>query len=186
MFSLAVQGIHSRDVQRLAPTIPENDAPLGRDLLKQSPRTHYVKCCTTASLSDLRRITLSRGKPGKPRASTHISGLRLEYFSTAPVYVGQWYEELETMAFAPGDRVTGLTFWQTQETPDGAAQIQRENAGRISGVRIERTGSEPTHLEVCLSEKSELLVYSFHENIYEEFVSQLRPSSLLRTANLGP
>jgi hypothetical protein len=127
---------------------------------------------------------LTWGKPGKPRGGTHISGLRLEYFSTAPIYVGQWYEELESLEFAPGDRVTGLTFWQTQETPYGAAQIQRENAGRVSGVRIERTGSEPRHLEICLSEKSELLVYSFHENNYEELVSRSLPSSLLKTANL--
>lgn len=88
MLSLAVQTIPSRNEQERTPTITEYDVPLPRDLVKKSTLGHYVKCYTTASLSDVRRIALSRGKPGKTRCSTHVSGLCLEYFSTEPVYIG--------------------------------------------------------------------------------------------------
>lgn len=142
-----------------------------RSCIDKSPRSFSVKCYTTAGLAGIKRVSVSRGAPGKTRTQTHISGLRLDFFSSAtPVYVGQWFDEVDSLQFDPGDRIVGLTFWQTQETKSNVATMQRENAGKIAGLGITKTGFKRRRLEVCLRNKEDLLEYSFYENTLEDLV----------------
>ena len=87
------------------------------------------------------------------------------------------------MNFGPGDRITGLTFWQIQETPANKAQAQRENAGRIAGLRISKTGIEVKHFEICLGDKKQLLEYSFEGNVFEDLVREVLAEIIIVLCN---
>lgn len=144
--------------------------------IRRAPRSLLVQCYSTVSLADIRKISVSCGAPGKTRNENHISGLRFEFFSsTNPIFVGQWYNEIDSLDLEPGDRITGLTFWQTQETPSDAAARRRENTGRVAGIRIIKSGSEPKQLEVCLLQKGDLLKFSFYESLFEDLVRAFFP-----------
>jgi hypothetical protein len=169
--SLTTDGGTRQGTELLQGQMTENTFRLGLSCTRISPRCDRM-CYTTVILNDVRSISISRGEPGKTRARRHISGLRVDFFSpAAPVYVGQWFEEIESFRFKPGDRIVSLTFWQTQETAPGhGTTMLRENAGKIAGIRIVKVGSEATQLEVCLGHKEHLLEFSWHENLYEELV----------------
>ncbi|KAJ4253328.1 hypothetical protein NW762_010483 [Fusarium torreyae] len=73
---------------------------------------------------------------------------------------------IDHLEFERGDKIINFTFWQQQES--NPRNTQRENAGRITGVRIDKTGTGRTGLEVCLGDKSDFLCYSFVENPFEQ------------------
>ncbi|KAJ3466142.1 hypothetical protein MRS44_006800 [Fusarium solani] len=124
-------------------------------------------CFTSAVLSKIRRIGLSAGIPGRSRGPGHISGLRFEFWgSDVPVYVGQWFHEVDMLCLEPGERVTSFTFLQAQESSPN--NTQRENSGRITGIKICKSGSGQKEVEICFGDRDDMLAYSFTENPYEE------------------
>jgi hypothetical protein len=152
----------------------EHSFPIDEIYSKKSPRSFATGCRTSVALANVRRISISSGHSGrKARRANHITGLCFEFFhSDIPVYVRQWFKEIAALNFDPGERITGFTFWQTQETPGDKAQMQRENAGRIAGLRVSKAGTNSKYLEICLQDKSQLLEYSFTENVFEDLVGQ--------------
>ncbi|KAM0429261.1 hypothetical protein ACHAPT_006475 [Fusarium lateritium] len=124
-------------------------------------------CFTSTTLSNIRRVGLSVGVPGRTRGPNHISGLRFKFWdSNVPVYVGQWFHEVDSLSLAPGERIAGFTFLQTQES-DPNSEL-RNNIGRITGVKICKTGLEHKEVEISFGRKDDMLEYSFVENLYEE------------------
>ncbi|KAK7431652.1 hypothetical protein QQZ08_001871 [Neonectria magnoliae] len=143
--------------------------PIDEARLKKAPRVlqNSSSCFTSVKLANVRRIGLSTGISGRTRGPDHVSGLCFEFWdSNVPLYLGQWFHEVSHLQVEPGERITGFTFWQTQES--NPANTQRENSGRITGIRIDKTGLDHQTVEFCLGNKNDMLVYSFTENPYEE------------------
>lgn len=169
---LATDGVAGQGAEVPQRQMKEDRLLLDLRCVRKRPLGCQNECYTTVLLNDIRSISISRGEPGKTRDERHISGLRVDFLSpAAPVYVGQWFEEIESLQFKPGDRIASLTFWQTQESAPGHyTGMISENAGRIAGIKIVKAGSEAKQLEVCLGDKEHLLEFSWQENIYEELV----------------
>lgn len=92
------------------------------------------------------------------------------------MYVGQWYTEVATLHLKPGERVSELSFSQTQDTTWNIAHFQRENSGKVVGVKVTTTTASqdrgtPRIFELYLQDKQGLLTFSFRENAYEDLVS---------------
>ena len=100
-------------------------------------------------------------------AEKRISGLRVDFFESAvPVYVGQWFREIAVLDFERGERITGLTFWLSQETESEFREIE----GVVGGLRIERHGSRRKRFELCLGDVNTMHALSWRENAYEKLV----------------
>ncbi|KAF5567422.1 hypothetical protein FPANT_14096 [Fusarium pseudoanthophilum] len=126
-------------------------------------------CFTSVMLSGVRRVGVSKGLPGRTRESDHVAGLCFKFWgSSHPVYIGQWYCEVSYLSLKKGERICQFTFWQEQESLP--ANTSRENAGRITGVKISKTGLGQKDMEIVLGDKQEMLPYSFTENPYERLM----------------
>ncbi|KAF5019673.1 hypothetical protein F66182_8302 [Fusarium sp. NRRL 66182] len=124
-------------------------------------------CFSSVILSDIRRVAVSIGMPDQTRGASHIAGLCFEFWSSnKPVYVGQWYHEVSCLHLKPGERITGFTFWQQQESSPNSSQ--RENSGRIAGIGISKTGAGQRELKLQFGDEDDMLSYSFTENPYEK------------------
>ncbi|EWG38453.1 hypothetical protein FVEG_01661 [Fusarium verticillioides 7600] len=123
-------------------------------------------CFTSVMLTGVRRIGVSKGLPGRTRESDHVAGLCFEFWgSPHPVNIGQWYCEVGYLSLKKGERICQFTFWQEQESLPG--NTSRENGGRITGIKINKTGPGQRDMEIVLGDKQEMLAYSFTENPYE-------------------
>ncbi|KAI8689596.1 F-box domain-containing protein [Fusarium sp. Ph1] len=117
-------------------------------------------CFTSVVLSKIRRIRVSVGIPG------HVSGLCFEFWdSKVPVYVGQWFHEVRSLCVERGERITGFTFWQAQESHPNNADF--DNSGRITGIKISKVTLGRKEIAFRFGGKDDMLVYSFLENSYE-------------------
>uniref|UniRef100_A0A0D2XFZ2 Uncharacterized protein n=1 Tax=Fusarium oxysporum (strain Fo5176) TaxID=660025 RepID=A0A0D2XFZ2_FUSOF len=145
--------------------------PMSKDGLEKAPGSlrRSEGCFTSVMLAGIRRIGVSRGLPGRTRGLDHVAGLCFEFWDSAhPVYIGQWYCEVGYLSLKQGERICSFTFWQQQESLPG--NNSRENAGRITGIKITKTGLGQKNMEVVLGDKQEMLSYSFVENPYEHLV----------------
>lgn len=131
-------------------------------MIRSTLGPHWAK----SSVSQCQRVFPAR----HVLRSTSPASASSFFESRSPLYLGQWYESIDSLSLEPGDRITSLVFWQTQEMDAVRAQPQRENFGRIAGIAIQKTGSEPRRLDVCQQDKIDLLSYSFRENAYEHLV----------------
>ncbi|WAO84949.1 F-box domain-containing protein [Fusarium falciforme] len=135
---------------------------------KQPPKVlqNSNSCFTSVVLSKIRRIRVSVGIPGRTRSPDHVSGLRFEFWdSKVPVYVGQWFHEVSSLCVERGERITGFTFWQAQESHPNDADF--DNSGRITGIRISKLTLGHKEIAFHFGGKDDILVYSFVENSYE-------------------
>ncbi|KAH7478393.1 hypothetical protein FOMA001_g9274 [Fusarium oxysporum f. sp. matthiolae] len=145
--------------------------PMSKDGLEKAPGSlrHSEGCFTSVMLAGIRRIGVSRGLPGRTRGLDHVAGLCFEFWDSAhPVYIGQWYCEVGYLSLKQGESICSFTFWQQQESLPG--NNSRENAGRITGIKITKTGLGQKDMEVVLGDKQEMLSYSFVENPYEHLM----------------
>jgi hypothetical protein len=145
--------------------------PFSIDVVDKAPCAFRFSegCFTSVMLFGIRRIGVSTGLPGRTRGLDHIAGLCFEFWgSTHPVYLGQWHREVGSLSVKEGERVCSFTFWQQQESlPHNNS---RENQGRITGIRITKTGLGQRDMEIILGDKKDMLSYSFTENPYERLV----------------
>ncbi|KAG5765423.1 hypothetical protein H9Q72_006501 [Fusarium xylarioides] len=144
---------------------------MGQDRWEKAPGPlrRSEGCFTSVILSGIRRIGVSNGLPGRTRELDHVAGLCFEFWgSSHPVYIGQWYCEVGYLSLEKGERICQFTFWQQQESLTG--NNSRENAGRITGIKITKTGLGQRDMEIVLGDKQEMLPYSFTENPYERLM----------------
>ena len=139
-----------------------------------SPDDTFPVLTRKVHLQNIRRIRVSSGALHRIRGPNHLSGLCFEFRDQpCPVYLGQWFQEVASFDIAEGERITGFTFWQTQELrPEGPVPFLQGNPGQLAGIKIEKTGQEPKSLEVCLTEKAVLMRYAFAENPWQQLVSE--------------
>ena len=129
-------------------------------------------------LSNIRRIRVSVGIPGRTRGPDHVSGLCFEFWnSKVPVYLGQWFHEVRSLPVGRGERITGFTFWQAQESNPNNAEL--ENSGRITGITISKLVLGHQESAFRFGGKDDMLVYSFRANPYETLVGTHRFSLYL-------
>lgn len=157
---------------------------MGKDKLEKAPSSlrRSEGCFYSVILSGVRRIGVSKGLPGLTRGLDHVAGLCFEFWGSAhPVYIGQWDCEVGYLSLEQGERICSFTFWQRQESL--ASSSSRENAGRITGIKITKTGLGQRDMEIVLGDKQKMLPYSFTENPYERLVRTTRsrrlPDSIL-------
>ncbi|CVK91419.1 uncharacterized protein FMAN_09533 [Fusarium mangiferae] len=144
---------------------------MDKDRLEMAPRSlqRSEGCFSSVILSGVRRIGVSKGLPGRTRGLDHIAGLCFEFWGSAyPVYIGQWDCEVGYLSLEQGERICSFTFWQRQES--FASSSSRENAGRITGIKITKTGLGQRDMEIVLGDKQKMLLYSFTENPYERLM----------------
>lgn len=174
MRSVAMYGVPRVPLLRinLARPFPDSVIHVDPQFFKKRPASFFSPCYTSVRLENIRRIALSCGSPGKTRATTHISGLRFDFYrSNTPVHIGQWFEEVANTCFEPGGIISSLTFWQTQEICSARGTVQRENTGKLAGIRIAwTTSSGPRHFEFRPAHDEALLSFSYTENPFEEMV----------------
>jgi hypothetical protein len=114
----------------------------------------FVRNSTTAMvcLERVRRIGISTATV---RRSVYISGLCLEFWDlTPPLYIGHWVKEVDWLLLNQGDEIERIKYWRLH--------------GRLLGIRIEKSGSGITGVEV-------------HGNQVSDEVCDERPS--IYTAN---
>ncbi|RSL87389.1 hypothetical protein CEP52_015543 [Fusarium oligoseptatum] len=143
--------------------------PMSKDHWKRAPRVFRSSnsCYTSVVLSNIRRVGVSAGLPGRTRGLDHISGLCFEFWdSKVPVYVGQWFQQVGTLSLEPDERIASFTFWQSQESHPN--NDEGENSGRITGVQICTVGSGGKQGGIYVGGGKHMLVYSFAENPYEK------------------
>ncbi|KAI1453037.1 hypothetical protein F4805DRAFT_444983 [Annulohypoxylon moriforme] len=67
---------------------------------------------TAANIADLRKVRVSVNDESHTGVQGHISGLWLEYHdSNAPVILGQWIKELDSLDIPVGDRIVEVVTW---------------------------------------------------------------------------
>ncbi|UPK96170.1 hypothetical protein LCI18_007105 [Fusarium solani-melongenae] len=146
---------HGRTLE-FRPTTPSNCTHLSYERLsfEASPQVLQKSnsCFTSVVLSKIRRIRVSVGIPGRTRTPDHVSGLCFEFWdSKVPVY--------------RGERITGFTFWQAQESHPNNADF--DYSGRITGIMISKVTLGHKEIAFRFGGKDDMLVYSFLENSYE-------------------
>lgn len=140
-----------------------------------SPDDSFPTLNRTVALANVRKIRVSSGAAERIRGPSHVSGLCFEFHDeTAPVYLGQWFREVASLDIAAEEKITGFTFWQTQELrPEGPVPHLQGNPGQLAGIQIDKTGEEPRSLEVCLMEKAGLMRYAYADNRWQDLVGNL-------------
>ncbi|EEU40663.1 uncharacterized protein NECHADRAFT_76034 [Fusarium vanettenii 77-13-4] len=142
--------------------------PMKQPHASQAPQAlqRSNSCFTSVVLSNIRRIGVSVGIPGRTRGPDHVSGLCFEFWdSKVPVYVGQWFHEVRSLPVGRRERITGFTFWQAQESHPNNAEL--ENSGRITGIKISKLTHGHQEIAYSFGGKDDMLVYSFLANSYE-------------------
>ncbi|KPA37574.1 hypothetical protein FLAG1_09606, partial [Fusarium langsethiae] len=101
----------------------------------------FVRNSSTAMvcLERVRRIGISTATV---RRSVYISGLCLEFWDlTPPLYIGLWVKEVDWLLLNQGDEIERIKYWRLH--------------GRLLGIRIEKSGSGITAVEVHGSQVSD-------------------------------
>ncbi|KAF2761048.1 hypothetical protein EJ05DRAFT_497614 [Pseudovirgaria hyperparasitica] len=99
---------------------------------------------TQASLSNVRQIRISVGGHGLSRLSEHITGLWLDYYDTdRPGIVGQWLNESGAVNFSPGEQLTGIFIWTSNEHT--AAYSGHAKLGKVVALRFDTSDGQSLH-----------------------------------------
>lgn len=126
---------------------------------------------STVRLNGVKRVGISRGRTGRNRLPHHVSGFCFEFWDgRSPVYIGQWFHEIDHLDLDEGDRITGLTFWEEVEIEDDGSTNHFGNK-RFTGVRIEKSGAEPNAVEVHPGLHGDMIEARHVENHFERLVS---------------
>ncbi|KAK2128842.1 hypothetical protein NOF04DRAFT_1346157 [Fusarium oxysporum II5] len=103
---------------------------------------------STVRLNGVKRVGISCGRTGRNRLPHHVSGFCFEFWDgRSPVYIGQWFHEIDHLDLDEGDRITDLTLWEEVEIEDDGSTSHFGNK-KFTGVRIEKSGAEPNAVEV--------------------------------------
>ncbi|KAJ4270972.1 hypothetical protein NW764_013853 [Fusarium oxysporum] len=122
---------------------------------------------STVRLNGVKRVGISRGRTGRNRLPHHVSGFCFEFWDgRSPVYIGQWFHEIDHLDLDEGDRITGLTFWEEVEIEDDGSTNHFGNK-RFTGVRIEKSGAEPNAVEVHPGLHGDMIEARHVENHFE-------------------
>ncbi len=125
---------------------------------------------TTADLSGVQRIRMSRGQTGRSRKSHHISGLWLEYFDGRPAIVGQWIQEFDSFELSPGEVFTEMMTWVTWEVLHHYGSEPPQKPGKVIGMRFETSFGRIKH--VSSSDEYEVTCMKFRASIFAHLVCQ--------------
>ena len=170
-------GLHCLSENKVIPFSPKPKQSQCSD--EQSPHTFPVEpifgncgCVTPVTLSNIRCVRLSAGVKGRSRSPTQISGLRIEFWdSEAPIFVGQWFQEVAAFPFQPHEKLSGLTLWRSlddQNCCEGNSSLP------IKGIKFHKTGGDSESVEFHLGKKGGMVHCTQKENPYGYLVSALR------------
>ncbi|CAG1962848.1 unnamed protein product [Fusarium graminearum] len=99
---------------------------------------------TMVRLEGIKRIGISTATFGKTPAQRYISGLCFEFWDTIPlIYLGYFYKQHDYLNLEDGDEIQDIKCWCVH--------------GRIVGIRIVKSGSGVTSVEVHGNEMSDEL-----------------------------
>uniref|UniRef100_A0A0D2YH99 Uncharacterized protein n=1 Tax=Fusarium oxysporum (strain Fo5176) TaxID=660025 RepID=A0A0D2YH99_FUSOF len=122
---------------------------------------------STVRLNGVKRVGISCGRTGRNRLPHHVSGFCFEFWDgRSPVYIGQWFHEIDHLVLDEGDRITGLTFWEEVEIEDDGSTSHFGNK-KFTGVRIEKSGAEPNAVEVHPGLHGDMIEARHVENHFE-------------------
>ncbi|KAI7763635.1 hypothetical protein LZL87_010690 [Fusarium oxysporum] len=123
---------------------------------------------STVRLNGVKRVGISNGRAGRSRLPHHVAGFCFEFWDgRSPVYVGQWFHEIDHLDLDEGDRITSLTLWEEVEIDDDDGSTPHFGNKKFTGVRIEKSGAEPNAVEVHPGSHGDMIEACYAENHFE-------------------
>ncbi|KAH7169296.1 hypothetical protein DER46DRAFT_635251 [Fusarium sp. MPI-SDFR-AT-0072] len=168
---LGLAHLNSRDLLRL------DSPPITFDYEKEEARSRIDPYSdwpierapsSTVRLNGVKRVGISNGRAGRSRLPHHVAGFCFEFWDgRSPVYVGQWFHEIDHLDLDEGDRITSLTLWEEVEIDDDDGSTPHFGNKKFTGVRIEKSGAEPNAVEVHPGSHGDMIEACYAENHFE-------------------